>query len=83
MRKEKVSAVVQVIIGVTAAVNICSAALNLSTAVIRSVPQAPAAAAGPAITQALCPAIAAPQVIQYLNVLPREDEKEPSRPVGQ
>lgn len=83
MRKEKASAVVQVIIGVTAAINICSAAINLSTAVIRSGPSAPAA--GPAITQAsLCPATAAPQVIQYLNVAPpREHEKEPSRPGGQ
>ncbi|MFZ5825248.1 MAG: hypothetical protein ACOY94_13110 [Bacillota bacterium] len=82
MRKEKASTVVQVIIGVTAAVNICSAALNLSTAVIRSTPSAPATA--PATTQALCPATAAPQVIQYLNLAPpREHEKEPSRPVGQ
>lgn len=82
MRKEKPLAVVQVVVFATAAFNIGSAMLNLTTAWFRATPATPPPA--PAITQALCPAPAAPQVIQYLNVSPPQPhEKEPSRPVGQ
>ena len=83
MRKEKPSSLVQAIILATAVFNIFTAVLNLFTAGVRA---APAAAAVPpaAISQVVCPAPAAPQVIQYLNVPPpRTNEKEPSRPDGQ
>lgn len=82
MRKEKSAAVMSAIVLATAIFNLSTAVANLANSAVKTAPSPPV----PVLAQA-CPAPAAPQVIQYLNLSPLPGEpdkrKEPSRPAGQ
>lgn len=83
MRKEKSPTHVNAIILATTVAGLFTAVVNLWAATVKAAPTLPA----PPVLQALCPASAAPQVIQYLGIPPAgpepTHEKEPSRPGGQ